>query len=136
MRISAKAEYGCLAIIELARSQAVGRPMRVREIAEAQGIPGRYLVQILLQLKSAGLVRSVRGAVGGYSLLRAAEEITVAEVIGVIDGPGDPPREATSPAARELGEVLRRAHAAERIVLAGVKIADLARRDILHDYVL
>ncbi|MFO0958685.1 MAG: Rrf2 family transcriptional regulator [Isosphaeraceae bacterium] len=71
MRISAKAEYACLALIELART---GRedPRRVREIAGCHGISGRYLVQILLQLKAAGLVESARGSQGGYQLARPA----------------------------------------------------------------
>ena len=136
MKISARAEYACLAIIELARAQQAGQPMRVREIAEAQGIPGRYLVQILLQLKSAGLVRSIRGSVGGYSLIRRAEELTVADVMAVIEGPEEPPRDRASATARDLGEVLRRAHAAERVVLAGVTISQLVGRDLPHDYVL
>jgi hypothetical protein len=64
MRISAKAEYACLTIIELARSQLVGRPMRAREIAESQDIPERYLVQILLQLK-LGRPRPQSPGIGG-----------------------------------------------------------------------
>lgn len=136
MKISARAEYACLAMIELARAQAAGQPRRVREIAEAQGVPGRYLVHILLQLKSAGLVRSVRGAVGGYSLLRRAEDISVADVMEIIEGPGDPPRDPASATARGLVEVLRRAHAAEQVVLDGVKISELAGSGAPHDYVL
>ena len=72
MKISAKAEYACLAVLALARHKPGEPPMRIREIAEAHGIPERYLVQILLQLKGAGLVTSVRGASGGYRLARVA----------------------------------------------------------------
>jgi Rrf2 family cysteine metabolism transcriptional repressor len=136
MRISAKAEYACLAIIELARSRVDGRALRAREIAEAHHLPERYLVQILLHLKSAGLIRSNRGATGGYTLLRDAEAITLAEVISIIDGPGDPPRKATSPTARDLGEIFQRAHSAERLVLAGVKIAEFVGQPVVSDYVL
>ena len=136
MRISAKAEYACLAIIELARSRADGRALRAREIAEAQHLPERYLVQILLHLKSAGLVRSIRGADGGYTLLKDAEEITIADVISIIDGPGDPLRKAAFTTARDLGEIFQRARSAERLVLAGVKIAEFVGQSVLGDYVL
>ena len=67
MKISAKAEYACLATIELARRASEQVPVRVREIAVEHGIPERYLVQILLQLKGAGLVYTPggrRGATG------------------------------------------------------------------------
>jgi Rrf2 family transcriptional regulator, cysteine metabolism repressor len=136
MRISAKAEYACLTVIELARSQLIGRPMRVREIAESQDIPERYLVQILLQLKSAGFVRSLRGSAGGYTLMRDAGAITLAEVITTFDGPGEPPRKSGSPAASKLGEALERARTAELVVLSGVRIAELVGREVLDDYVL
>ncbi len=56
MRISAKAEYACLAVIALARSHHDHRPLPIREIAEAHGIPAKFLTQILLRLKGAGLV--------------------------------------------------------------------------------
>ena len=136
MRISAKAEYACLAIVELARSQADGRPLRTREIAEAQNLPEQYLVQILLQLKSAGLVQNIRGASGGYTLLKDAGEVTLADVITIIDGEGDPPRKATSPTAQHLGEVFQRARCAGRVVLAAVKIADLISRAAPDDYAI
>jgi Rrf2 family protein len=136
MRITAKAEYACLAVIELAKPGANGSPKRVRDIAEAQGIPERYLVQILLQLKAAGLVQSSRGSVGGYHLIRPAEEISVADIIAAIDGPGDPPRKAASPAAQELAELLKRARDAEQTVLASTTIAQLTGPAAPHDWVL
>ena len=70
MNISAKTEYACVAVLELALNYGSGQPLQVRRIAEAHGIPSRFLVQILLQLKAAGLVSSTRGASGGYQLLR------------------------------------------------------------------
>jgi Rrf2 family protein len=135
MRISAKAEYACLAVIELAKP-GDGAPRRVREIAEAQSIPERYLVQILLQLKAAGLVVSERGSVGGYSLARRADDISIAEIIAVIDGPGDHPRRAGTSAARELGDLFDRVRAAEQDVLATTTLAHLADRAEPHDWVL
>ena len=67
MRISAKAEYACVAMLELAANFAEPQPLRIKAIADSQGIPQRFLVQILLQLKTAGLVASVRGAAGRLS---------------------------------------------------------------------
>lgn len=125
MKISAKAEYACLALLELARPGKGDTPLRIREIAEAQEIPPRYLVQILLQLKASGLVRSTRGADGGYLLARPAEEIPVAEVIALIDGPGDPLQRLSSPASRALHMLLNRARDAEYLVLSGTTIAEL-----------
>ena len=100
MKLSAKAEYACLAVIALARRGLDSTPVRVREIAETNRIPERYLVQILIHLKGAGLVYSTRGAAGGYRLARPAEQISLREVLTAIDGPGEPPREAKEPAAR------------------------------------
>jgi Rrf2 family cysteine metabolism transcriptional repressor len=137
MRISARAEYACLALTEMARARA-GRPVprRVREIAEAQGIPEYYLVQIMQQLKAASMVQSIRGADGGYSLARAAESITVAEVIAAIEGPGELAKRSESIAADRLSGLLEQARQAERGVLAGVTIADLAGAVTAPDWVL
>jgi Rrf2 family cysteine metabolism transcriptional repressor len=87
MKISAKAEYACLAMFELAKRHGGPRPTQIHLIAEAQAIPSQYLVQILIQLQRAGLVRSERGAKGGYRLAREPQDISVGEVLRVIDGP-------------------------------------------------
>ena len=94
MKISAKAEYACLAVLALARQNPDDPPVRIREISEAHGIPERYLVQILLQLKGAGLVTSTRGASGGYRLARPASAISLGQVLNAIEGPDAPPRES------------------------------------------
>ena len=94
-----------------------GEPLQIRRIAEEQGIPSRFLVQILLQLKGASLVASTRGAAGGYRLARPPHEITLAEVIEVMEGDERPESNAgkTTPLVgallelcRELGEVAAR----------------------------
>jgi Rrf2 family protein len=85
MLFSAKAEYACLAMLELAARYGDPRPVRLADIADRHGIPQRFLVQILLQLKGGGLVASTRGAAGGYQLARAPENITLADILGVID---------------------------------------------------
>src|SRR5437588_4231782 len=100
MRISAKAEYACVAMLELAANHADAQPVRIKAIADAQGIPPRFLVQILLQLKTAGLVASVRGAAGGYQLARPPESVSLAQVITAIDDRTLVPRSALAEANR------------------------------------
>ena len=84
VKVSAKTEYACIAMLELAASYGSGEPVRIRRIADEHGIPSRFLVQILLQLKGAGLVASTRGAAGGYQLTRPPGEISLATVMNVI----------------------------------------------------
>lgn len=87
MNISARCEYACRALVELARVQHIAEPLASQVIAERRQVPEKYLVHILLQLKRAGLVQSVRGAQGGYRLARPAEEISLLEIVEAIDGP-------------------------------------------------
>src|ERR1700675_196440 len=110
MRISAKAEYACVAMLELAASHAHAQPVRIKAIADAQGIPQRFLVQILLQLKTVGLVASVRGASGGYQLARPPENITLAQVINAVDEP-------TSKTDYALGKLPLRTPASETLLV-------------------
>ena len=136
MKISAKAEYACLAVLALARQGPDDPPVRIREISEAHGIPERYLVQILLQLKGAGLVASTRGASGGYRLARPASSISLGEVLAAIDGPEAPPRESRKPAAQVLAAVWEHVRAAERAVLDQTSIAQLADRTAPREWVI
>ena len=136
MRVSAKAEYACLAMVALATQRPDDPPVQIREIAEANAIPGRYLVQILLQLKAAGLVQSTRGASGGYRLARSAERITAAEVLRAIDGPPEPPRPGSRASARILADLWSAAQQAERRVLEGTSIAQLASRASPRDWII
>jgi Rrf2 family cysteine metabolism transcriptional repressor len=136
MKISAKAEYACLAVLALAAHRPDDPPVRIREIAEAHGIPERYLVQILLQLKGAGLVVSTRGASGGYRLARSASLISLSEVLTAIDGPDEPSKETSEPAAQVLASVWRDVRAAERAVLEKTSIAQLAERTTPRNWVI
>jgi Rrf2 family transcriptional regulator, cysteine metabolism repressor len=86
MRLSTKGEYASRAMLELSRRYQDG-PIHSREIAQAQEIPQRFLVQILLLLKRAGYLKSRKGQKGGYVLSKSPDEINVAEVIRVMDGP-------------------------------------------------
>ncbi|RUL89686.1 RrF2 family transcriptional regulator [Tautonia sociabilis] len=136
MKRSAKAEYACLAMLALARHRPEEPPMRIREISEAQGIPERYLVQILLYLKGAGLVSSVRGASGGYRLTRPPDRISIAEVLMAIDGPEEHPREPQNPEARALTSVWEEVRRAEQAVLDRISLADLTERAAPRDWVI
>ena len=74
-------------MLELAARYGPDEPVRIRKIAERHGVPPRFLVQILLQLKGAGLVRSKRGVGGGYVLARPPAEIRISEILSAVDGP-------------------------------------------------
>jgi Rrf2 family protein len=87
MKVSAKAQYACVAMLELALGFQDSNPIQIKTIADAHGISQRFLVQILLQLKVAGLVVSVRGASGGYHLAKAPDRVTLGEIIHAIDQP-------------------------------------------------
>jgi len=91
MKLSAKAEYACLAVLELALRHDRPEPARLVEIAGPNGIPERFLVQILLQLKGAGFVSSVRGAAGGYRLAAEPREISVWDIVQTVEGPTSAP---------------------------------------------
>ena len=86
MKLSTRGEYATRAMLELSL-QSKERPLHIREISTAQDIPLRFLEQILLHLKRNGYLRSKKGPNGGYSLAKPPEDITVAEIIRVMDGP-------------------------------------------------
>ena len=127
MKLSAKTEYACLAMLQLAEEFDTGEPVQIRRIAEEQGIPPRFLVQILLQLKGASLVASTRGAAGGYRLSRSPDQITLAEVIEVMEGDERPATNAakTSPLVRSLLGLCRELGDAQRERLEGITLADM-----------
>lgn len=89
MKISAKAEYALKAMYEIARHTQKNVYINVSEIAELQNIPKAYLEQLIVHLKKAGLVRSMRGAKGGYILSRSADDINANEIIEAVEGPID-----------------------------------------------
>ena len=89
MQISAKGEYAIRAVLDLALQRERGLTP-IQGIATRQGIPQRYLEQVLLALKRAGLLASKRGSTGGYHLTRAPEEITVGDVLRAVEGSSAP----------------------------------------------
>lgn len=134
MRISAKADYAVRATIELASSGE--KPVKGEQLADAQQIPLQFLEHILLELKRARLVRTKRGAQGGYWLARPPEKITLASVIRAVEGPlaniQDLAPEATEyPGdAERLTDVWVAVRASLRRVLEAVTIADLRDGEI------
>jgi Rrf2 family protein len=130
MHLSAKTEYACLAMLELAQHHATRQPVQVRLIAERHGVPSPFLVQILQDLKRAALVSSIRGAAGGYRLTRSPEEISLAEVLDVVEGPSESTTcaAAASPLAPVLLDVCHELSVAKRERLTDITLAELLTR--------
>ena len=130
MRISARADYAVRAAVELA--SAGGGPVKGEALASAQGIPPKFLENILGDLRHARLVRSQRGAEGGYWLARPAAEITVADIVRAVEGPlamvrGEPPEEVPyTGAAEPLQHVWIAVRKSLRSVVEQVTLADIA----------
>ena len=86
MKLSVKSDYASRAVLVLARRYQSGAAQRVEDLADAQGVPANYLVQILIELKSQGIVKSVRGKEGGYLLARAPVDITLGDILRAVHG--------------------------------------------------
>ena len=86
MKASVKSDYACRAVEALALHHPNTRPLRIEEIALREAIPANYLVQILIELKSKGLIQSRRGKAGGYALAKTPREITVGDVLRAVQG--------------------------------------------------
>ena len=134
MRVSAKVDYALRAVIELAAS--ADGPVKGERIAQAQEIPLKFLENIMTDLRQGGLVRSQRGAEGGYWLARPAEEITLAHVFRTVEGPLANVRGRRSEeveyggSAAPLREVWVAVRASLRSVLESVTLADVARGEL------
>jgi len=92
MRLSKRGEYGLRAMIDLASWTQDGRVISIKAIAERENIPVKFLEQILLAMKNGGLVNSRMGASGGYYLAKPAAQITLGQIIRLLDGPLAPIR--------------------------------------------
>ena len=86
MKLSTKIRYGARAMLELASNYGKG-PVELREIAEKESISPKYLEQVIVPLRTAGLVKSARGAKGGYALAKPPSEILLREIIEILQGP-------------------------------------------------
>jgi Rrf2 family protein len=131
VRISAKADYAVRAAVELAAATDE-RPVKAERIASAQDIPLNFLENILGELRHAGVVRSHRGAEGGFRLAKPAAEITIADIIRAVEGPlasvrGGPPEETSYPgSSAALPRVWIAVRANLRRVVEHVTVADVA----------
>ncbi|MGZ4182721.1 MAG: RrF2 family transcriptional regulator [Solirubrobacteraceae bacterium] len=131
MRISAKADYAVRAAVELA-GIADERPVKAERIATAQEIPLNFLENILGELRHAGIVRSHRGADGGFRLARPADQVSIADIIRAVEGPlasvrGGPPEETSYPgSSAALPRVWIAVRASLRNVVERVTVADVA----------
>lgn len=131
MILSAKTEYACIAILALSVRHGSDEPVRIRDIAESHGIPARFLVQILLQLKGAGLVVSTRGAAGGYKLAKSPDKITLGQVMSVVDGQSGQIKSSagiSTAATRVLLDAWKQIAALERDKLGEITFAELAQK--------
>jgi Rrf2 family protein len=130
VRVSAKTDYALRAALELAAAPD-DKPVKGERIATAQAIPLRFLENILMQLRHAGLVESRRGADGGYRLARPAGDVTLADVIRAIDGPlagvsgARPETLDFTGVAEPMRDVWIAVRASLRGVLEGVTLADV-----------
>jgi Rrf2 family protein len=130
VRVTAKVDYAVRAALELA---AAGEgPVKGERIAQAQSIPVKFLENILIDLRHAGIVRAQRGAEGGYWLATAPSEVTLGEVIRAVEGPlasvrGEPPEEVSyEGAAEHLQTVWIALRASLRRVVDELSLADIA----------
>lgn len=123
MKISTKGRYGLTIMMELASRSGEG-PTSLKSIAEKHQLSEHYLEQLIAPLRNAGMVKSIRGAYGGYILSKAAEEITSGDIIRVLEGPISPVdfTEEDDLAKRDLWIRIRDAVAS---VLDSTTLADL-----------
>lgn len=132
MELSCKSEYALLALLELATHYNSGEPLQIRQIAAQQNIPDRYLEQLLATLRRGGVVRSQRGAKGGYVLAREPWKITLLEVVTCLEGlDAQPVEKDTIPKTVESGviyEVWQEAHQAANAILQKHTLQDLREK--------
>ena len=128
MRISARCDYACKAVLELTFHWPKETPLRLQVISKRQGIPLKYLPQILVQLKRMGIVESIRGNQGGYILARAPEKISLGELVREINGPLLPA--ANSARKRESGfaSIWNEAEEATAAVLDRITFRDISEK--------
>ncbi|MBD0334994.1 MAG: Rrf2 family transcriptional regulator [Cyanobacteria bacterium Co-bin13] len=131
MELSCKSEYALLALLELSVQYAGGEPMQIRQIAAQQNIPDRYLEQLLATLRRAGLVRSQRGARGGYLLARDPWKITLYDIVSCIEGfdtQADTEKQPSTAEGLVISDVWQEVRQAAETVLQKCTLQDLLER--------
>jgi Rrf2 family cysteine metabolism transcriptional repressor len=139
VKISSKGDYGLRALVDLAQQFERREPVQVKDIARRQRIPEEYLGQLMVGLRRAGLVHSVRGAAGGYLLARPPAEITVAQVLETLEGPlaivdGLADRPTTRGPGGAIRELWWEATQAAVRVLSASSIEDLRVRELAQSH--
>ena len=138
MRLSKKTEYGLRALFAIARDRSVST-WRIEQISRQENIPVKFLEQILLSLRHAGLLASKRGVGGGYRLARPPGEINVGEVIRALDGPFTPLPCASAKARRERCSCPDERTCPLRVLMIGVQaqmerlLDDRTLEDVLRE---
>lgn len=130
MRLSTKGEYGVRALFDLAQHYGQGL-IQSREIAERQHISENYLNQLLISLRKAGLIISVRGPQGGHQLARAPQSITLLDALLVLEGPLLPTPETVDLASSDgelIGQVWSELRDVAEAYLSSMTLADLCQR--------
>jgi Rrf2 family protein len=132
VELSCKTEYALLALLELTSCYNEGEPLQIRQIAAQQNIPDRYLEQLLATLRRGGLVRSHRGAKGGYVLGREPWKITLLDVINCLEGSNAKATKSTTPAktieSAIIGEIWQEVHDRAYEVLRKYTLQDLCEK--------
>ena len=128
MRISARCDYACRAILELAFHWPKEEPLQIQAISARQNIPIRYLVQILIQLKRLGLVVSIRGKEGGYNLAKSPNEIRFGEVMRLIGGPFLPVAKTAAARNSVFAAIWDEAESAMAKILDKVTFEDISNK--------
>jgi Rrf2 family transcriptional regulator, cysteine metabolism repressor len=118
LSITTKSPYAVRALAELARSGAAG-PVPIAELARRRDIPVQFLEQLFASLRRAGILKSQRGVKGGYSFAREPADVTVLEIVELLDGP----------LGAGADSIFAEAAAAARTVLQDATIADLVERE-------
>lgn len=134
MRISSKGDYGMRALFDLAQRVGQG-PIQSEEIARRQGIPLNYLNQLLITMRRAGLIESLRGPQGGHLLARLPEAITLLEILTALEGPllpDEPTREGLNSTVPEdlvlVNEVWAELRDRFKAILAAITLDDICQR--------
>ncbi|GFE70407.1 Rrf2 family transcriptional regulator [Chroococcus sp. FPU101] len=130
LELPSKVEYAILALLEMASQVNVEQPVTVNEIIAKQPIPERYLEQILANLRRGGLLKSQRGSKGGYILARPAAQITLLEIVSIIEGDRQPKDDSNLPTVemKLIRESWQEANLAAQSMLEQCTLEELCQR--------
>ena len=128
--VSAKIDYACQAVLALAVEYERDQPVPMKGMAEAHKIPAQFLAQIFQQLRSSGMVTSVRGACGGYRLSRSPDSITVWDVVSVFEGceSSKSTQSSENPLTVAIHSTWKKVETSRREILQSTTFADLAQQ--------